>query len=330
MTIKQVCPVCASEVTDVMKHMVAQRLSDNEHHRFLETVDSILASASKTRPLIGQLVELVRNSGDEFHCVDYNYVVNYLRQYQEPDRVRPVMYGFKSVEDESKSDLLNEEYVRIESLWMPGRIIRELPEIIVDYNYDAVRILSHYQQDTVHCECCGSDSDVRLTYVDSDYMNILVSNMQVLCASCQPLQGNKQITPTCSVVKQFSFASAHRLPNYQGNCNFLHGHEWQFEVCIQRMVNPTSGMVLDFKELKRIVSDNVVNLLDHGYLNDFLPNPTAENIVMWIWDRLTLDGLLKGLEYVKLWESPTSYVCLTKQDMLSTIRMVLGRRATNV
>jgi 6-pyruvoyltetrahydropterin/6-carboxytetrahydropterin synthase len=52
-------------------------------------------------------------------------------------------------------------------------------------------------------------------------------------------------------------------------------------------------MIADFETIKQVVRAEVIDVLDHQNLNDFIDNPTAEQIVMWIWRRLdpALDGL---------------------------------------
>ena len=60
-------------------------------------------------------------------------------------------------------------------------------------------------------------------------------------------------------------------------------------------------MALDFGDLKAIVNREVVDALDHRYLNDFIDNPTAENIAVWIWNRLREP--LAGLEEIELHET---------------------------
>jgi len=46
--------------------------------------------------------------------------------------------------------------------------------------------------------------------------------------------------------------------------------------------------------------------VDHTNLNDFIENPTAENIASWMWQRL--EGKLPGLAELRLWEVPTACV----------------------
>jgi len=71
-------------------------------------------------------------------------------------------------------------------------------------------------------------------------------------------------------------------------------------------------MIEDFDVLKRIVRSEVIDPLDHQNLNDFLENPTAERIVMWIWRRLEPE--LRGLDELVLWETGTSCAVLRRSD----------------
>ena len=103
------------------------------------------------------------------------------------------------------------------------------------------------------------------------------------------------------VKRVFHFESAHRLPHHPGKCRELHGHSYRLVVSVDRPVEATSGMGIDFSDLKALVRDEVVDRLDHRSLNDVLDNPTAELIAQWIWERLA--GKLPGLAEVELWET---------------------------
>src|SRR5512138_1856299 len=105
---------------------------------------------------------------------------------------------------------------------------------------------------------------------------------------------------------EFTFAAAHRLPRYDGPCSRVHGHNYRFLVALEGDVDPASGMIADFGEVKRIVGEQVLARADHRSLNDVLENPTAENIARWIWE--SLDGRLAGLAEVRLYEIPDSCV----------------------
>jgi len=108
-----------------------------------------------------------------------------------------------------------------------------------------------------------------------------------------------------------NFSAAHFLRGYQGKCENLHGHNWKVEVAVVSKVLGTSGMVMDFSELKKITSA-ILEELDHKHLNE-LPyfadnNPSSENIACYIFNKLKegLKGKDCKLEEVSVWETDTS------------------------
>jgi 6-pyruvoyltetrahydropterin/6-carboxytetrahydropterin synthase len=105
---------------------------------------------------------------------------------------------------------------------------------------------------------------------------------------------------------EFRFAAAHRLPRYEGPCFRMHGHNYRFFVGLEGEVDPRSGMIADFGDVKAAVHEQVIARVDHRNLNDLLENPTAENIARWIWE--ALEGKLPGLCEVRLYEIADSCV----------------------
>jgi 6-pyruvoyltetrahydropterin/6-carboxytetrahydropterin synthase len=87
------------------------------------------------------------------------------------------------------------------------------------------------------------------------------------------------------ITREFSFDAAHFLSNYYGKCERMHGHTYKLQVTLEGDV-AENGMVMDFVVLKRIVKKQVLDLVDHQLLNDVLDNPSAERLVMWMWERL--------------------------------------------
>ncbi len=91
------------------------------------------------------------------------------------------------------------------------------------------------------------------------------------------------------IFKEFTFEAAHRLPNLppEHKCTRLHGHSYHVEVHLRGPVNPSSGWVMDFGDVKDSFAP-ILDQLDHRYLNDIdgLENPTSEVIARWIWQRL--------------------------------------------
>lgn len=107
--------------------------------------------------------------------------------------------------------------------------------------------------------------------------------------------------PICRVKVAFDFEAAHRLPQHPGKCKELHGHSYHLVVTVARRVAQETGMAIDFADLKHIVRREVVDRLDHTYLNDTIGNPTAEVLSVWIWEALREP--LVGLVEVSLWET---------------------------
>ena len=99
----------------------------------------------------------------------------------------------------------------------------------------------------------------------------------------------------------FDFEAAHRLPHHPGKCRELHGHSYRLVVTVERPVAAETGMAIDFTDLKRIVRREVVEPLDHTYVNDRIDNPTAEVMAAWIWNAMREP--LAGLAEVELWET---------------------------
>ena len=91
----------------------------------------------------------------------------------------------------------------------------------------------------------------------------------------------------------------------------MHGHSYRLEVAVRgpiRSRGPARGMIEDFDRIERIVGQRVIDVLDHQNLDDFVENPTVENVVLWIWKRLA--GKLLTLDELVLWETATACVVL--------------------
>jgi len=80
------------------------------------------------------------------------------------------------------------------------------------------------------------------------------------------------------------FDAAHNLPNYEGACANVHGHRWLVDIELEGEVNPETGMVMDFKILKRLINPL---LPDHSQVNEIVANPTAENIAGFLFNKIT-------------------------------------------
>ena len=127
------------------------------------------------------------------------------------------------------------------------------------------------------------------------------------------------------VTRREVFSASHRLhnPNLSdaeneeifGKCNNKngHGHNYTLEVMVAGEVDPKTGYVVDLKELKSVIINNVIKKVDHKHLNDdtdFLEgvNPTTENLAIGIWNQL-VDAIPAGKLYsVKLYETENNYI----------------------
>ncbi len=108
-----------------------------------------------------------------------------------------------------------------------------------------------------------------------------------------------------------TFAAAHSLRNYPGNCKNIHGHNWKIEVVMQGNSLDNLGMSIDFRMLKQ-ETESLLHTLDHTYLNDNPPfsaiNPTAENMALWLYETLSkrLNSHNTKLSRVCVWENESS------------------------
>ena len=118
------------------------------------------------------------------------------------------------------------------------------------------------------------------------------------------------------------------LPNHNGKCRNLHGHNYVVLVTICGELNSIGfnysdeGMVIDFAEVTRIWKETLEPLLDHTYLNDTLPSParaapTAELVAAFIFERFaeylnTGSVITPSIEEVTLWETETSSATVSR------------------
>jgi 6-pyruvoyltetrahydropterin/6-carboxytetrahydropterin synthase len=105
------------------------------------------------------------------------------------------------------------------------------------------------------------------------------------------------------------FSAAHHLPEYEGDCRSIHGHNWNVRATAVAEGLDSTGLAIDFRELKAALS-KVLDVLDHTNLND-LPqfrsqSPSAENICYWIYRELakTIDRPGVRIGQVAVGESP--------------------------
>ncbi len=96
-----------------------------------------------------------------------------------------------------------------------------------------------------------------------------------------------------------------------GKCNNLngHGHNYTLEVTVKGEVDRQTGFVVDLKQLKDVMNREVIEAMDHRYLNKEVPEfrdqiPTTENIAIAAWKRLEKNLKIAKLHRVRVYETP--------------------------
>ncbi|MFL6354742.1 MAG: 6-pyruvoyl trahydropterin synthase family protein [Bryobacteraceae bacterium] len=100
-----------------------------------------------------------------------------------------------------------------------------------------------------------------------------------------------------------------------------HGHNYIVEVTLEGEPDPVTGMVIDLKDLKQLLNEEILAPMDHRFLNHEVEPfgtviPTAENIAREIWRRLEdrVSNLNASLAKVRLFETPDLYVEVARED----------------
>lgn len=108
---------------------------------------------------------------------------------------------------------------------------------------------------------------------------------------------------TVTLTARVRFSAAHRLlnPAWDDDRNWAvfgscfnrngHGHDYALEVTVEGPVDPSTGMILNVKDLKKLLEDEILVHVDHKNLNLDVPflegkNPTAETLALAFWEIL--------------------------------------------
>jgi len=146
--------------------------------------------------------------------------------------------------------------------------------------------------------------------------------------------------PTVSVTKHLTFDAAHYLVNnsfskeentkmFHKCCLYKendleepHGHTYHIEVTVEGVIDVKTGFVIDFKELKKILQEGIIEKLDHRLINN-IPYfedrlATVENILYYVWKEIVnqINAIRPGsawLESVRIWETPDSFATLNRK-----------------
>lgn len=128
-----------------------------------------------------------------------------------------------------------------------------------------------------------------------------------------------------AVFRKEHFNAAHRLYNpdwsddknnaFFGKCSNpnYHGHNYELIVRLTGQVNEKTGYVYDMKKLSDLIKEKIIKPFDHKNLNLDVPyfkdlNPTAENIVVVIYDLLRSEIDSSIDLKVKLYETERNFV----------------------
>jgi len=128
-----------------------------------------------------------------------------------------------------------------------------------------------------------------------------------------------------TVNRKAHFNAAHRLFRSDwsneknlaifGKCSnpLYHGHNYDIVVSVKGEIDPITGFVIDMKVLKDLIRTEIEDAFDHKNLNEEVPefktlNPTSENIVVVIWNKLHAKIDKKNKLSVTLYETPRNFV----------------------
>ena len=135
------------------------------------------------------------------------------------------------------------------------------------------------------------------------------------------------------ISKEFNFDMAHALLGYDGLCRNIHGHSYTLVVTVAGnpvtdSSSPKDGMLIDFKDLKSIIREHIIEVYDHALvLNSATPGeaisvlkknydkivlkdyqPTTENMISEMASQIgSLLPKQLRLFSLKLRETPTSF-----------------------
>ena len=132
------------------------------------------------------------------------------------------------------------------------------------------------------------------------------------------------------IVRKEHFNAAHKLynPKWSKDKNMIefgacsnenwHGHNYEIEVTVKGKINPESGMLVNLKDLSKIMKEEIIDKVDHKNLNLDVPFlegiiTTTENVTMKFWEILdikikSLDNSECRLHKIRVYETPRNFV----------------------
>ena len=103
-----------------------------------------------------------------------------------------------------------------------------------------------------------------------------------------------------TVTKIIEWDAGHRVPNHKSKCHNLHGHRYKMELTLSGPLidisgDSSEGMVFDFGDIKKVMTEKVHDVLDHGFIW-YDKDPVMINVVV----------LSKGMKYILVNFIPTA------------------------
>lgn len=129
------------------------------------------------------------------------------------------------------------------------------------------------------------------------------------------------------ITRREHFNAAHRLfrPDFNDEKNLQvfgkcsnpnwHGHNYTLFVTVRGEVDPSTGFLVNLKDLSALIETQVLEKLDHRNINlevDFMEGKLAstENLAIGIWNQLAkpIADIGASLHCIKLYETENNYV----------------------
>ena len=114
------------------------------------------------------------------------------------------------------------------------------------------------------------------------------------------------------------FSGAHRLRDYRGKCERLHGHNWRVVAVVRGRTLGKDGLLVDFHDLRAALREALAEF-DHALIND-IPffrkrNPSSEHIARYVFGRLrtALRGRRVAISRVTVWENTRQAAAYTEE-----------------
>jgi 6-pyruvoyltetrahydropterin/6-carboxytetrahydropterin synthase len=99
--------------------------------------------------------------------------------------------------------------------------------------------------------------------------------------------------PVVRISKEFNFDMAHALLGYDGLCKNIHGHSYTLVVTVTGVPvsdahSPKVGMLIDFKDLKTIIKEHIIDIYDHSLVLNRETHQDVIGILQKHYDKIVL------------------------------------------